>query len=355
MINKKHQSGISVVEVMIGMVLSLLLLVALTNFYISNKDSYNIQSNITRIKADANFVAEILQKELRHAGYYGCNKETIIKNALNSTPFLANYDNPIEGFDAADTTSWDRAITDTGLTIGTTAGDRVRGGTDILVVRRADDIQIPLDTNMAGATSDPQIEADLDPAPFAVNDLAIVSDCSRSAIFQVTNFTQSTGTIEHSTSGGTIGNNTADLLDEPPFFNTDASVMKFQTTVFFVGTDTNGVPALRRKINNEDSEVIVSGVENMQILYGLDTDASPDGIANRYVTAANVTSSDWENIVSARIGLLMQSTSAVLTEDDDASYFVLDEEISDTGTTITHAGDRLLRQVVPLTIDIRNI
>ena len=351
----KSQLGISVVEVMIGMVLSLILIIALTNFYISNKESYNIQTNITRIHADANFLAEVLQKELRHAGYYGCNKESVIKNSLNSTPFLANYTNPIEGFDATDNTTWDRAITDTGLTLGTGSGDIVRGGTDILVVRRADDIQIPLDTNMVGATSSPQIEADLDPAPFAVNDLAIISDCTRSAIFQVTSFTESTGTIEHSTSGGSIGNNTADLLDAPPFFNTDASVMKFQTSVFFVGSDTNGNPALRRKINNQTSEVIVSGVENMQILYGLDTDASPDGIANRYVTAANVTTSDWENIVSARIGLLMQSPGEVLTEDDDASYFVLDEEISDTGTTITHAGDKLLRQVVPITVDIRNI
>ena len=351
----RQQLGFSIIEIMVGMVLSLFLIAGVTSFYFSNKESFNTQNNIARIEADARFISEMLQADLRHAGYYGCNKETPMKEVLNSTPFLVEYANPIEGYDAEDTTTWDRAITETGLTIGTTSGDIVRGGTDILVVRRAEEEQTPLASAMASSAANLEVEEDISPALFAVNDVAIVSDCSRSAIFQVTAFNESTGVVEHSTSGGSIGNDTSDLLDEPPFFNTDASVMKFRTTVYFIGTDTNGVPSLRRKVNGEASEVIASGVENMQILYGLDTDASADGVANRYVTAEDVSSGDWENVVSTRVGLLMQSPGDVLPDDDDASYFVLDEEISDTGTTITHAGDRLLRQVVPLTIDLRNI
>jgi hypothetical protein len=54
-------------------------------------------------------------------------------------------------------------------------------------------------------------------------------------------------------------------------------------------------------------QVIAEGVEDMEILYGVDTDA--DGVANRYVVAASVT--DWAVVVSARVALLVNSVESV--------------------------------------------
>ncbi|MEW8505210.1 MAG: PilW family protein [Candidatus Thiodiazotropha sp.] len=56
-----------------------------------------------------------------------------------------------------------------------------------------------------------------------------------------------------------------------------------------------------------DSQPIASGVVQMRALYGVDTDAEPDGVANSYLTAAQVAPLNWMNVVSIRIGLVVRS------------------------------------------------
>jgi len=56
-----------------------------------------------------------------------------------------------------------------------------------------------------------------------------------------------------------------------------------------------------------DPVVIAEGVEDMQVLYGIDSDA--DDAANRYVLEGNVT--DWSQVVSIRVSLLINSVEAV--------------------------------------------
>ena len=351
--SRKSQAGLSLIELLVAMILVLVILAGLISIFTSNKLSYNTQETISRIQDNFRFASEIIQKEVRSAGYYGCNKESAMVDTLSSLPFIADHEKPIEGFNATSSTAWHTNISPTGLTIGTTDGDVVRGGTDILVVRGADSQQLSLSTAMASISDNPTIQSAITPPAFTANDVAIISDCKRSAIFQVTAFTQATGVIAHATSGGSIGNSTSQLLTSAPGFDVDADVMEFQTIIFFIGTSANGTPSLKRKINNDASETIINGVENMQIQYGLDTDA--DGIANRYVNASNVASTEWIDVTSARISLLMLGEENSLPEDDINSYTVLDETIDDTGTTITHAGDERFRQVVNMTVDVRNL
>ncbi|MDW3094944.1 MAG: PilW family protein [Gammaproteobacteria bacterium] len=352
-ISQRIQSGISMIELLVAMILVIVILAGLISMFSSNKIAYTSQESISRIQEAYRFASEIIQKEVRSAGYYGCNRESSIVDTLSSLPFEADHTKPIEGFNATDATTWDRAITPTSLTIGTTTGDIVRGGTDILVVRRVSDTQHALNAAMATTSASPQIAANISPVALSVDDVAIISDCKRSAIFQVTGFTIASGIIAHSTTGGSIGNSTAQLLTSAPAFDLDADVMRFNTTVFFIGTSTNGTPSLKRKVNSAPSEIIIDGVENMQILYGLDTDA--DGIANRYVNASNITAVEWANVTSARISLLMLAPENSLPENDAETYVLLDESIADTGTTITHAGDLRFRQSVNMTVDIRNL
>ena len=88
---------------------------------------------------------------------------------------------------------------------------------------------------------------------------------------------------------------------------------------------------------------MVEGVEDMQILYGEDTDA--DNVANRYVPSDKVGS--MENVVSVRISLLLRSVQNNLTT-APAPYTYM-------GTTTTPpAGDLYLRKVFNATISVRN-
>ena len=84
-------------------------------------------------------------------------------------------------------------------------------------------------------------------------------------------------------------------------------------------------------------------MESIQLLFGEDTDASPDGIANRYVTAADVTF--WVNVVSVRIELLMQSERTDLVDGGQTLTF--------NGATFT-ATDGRLRYPFVATVSLRN-
>ena len=59
-------------------------------------------------------------------------------------------------------------------------------------------------------------------------------------------------------------------------------------------------------------------------------------------------------VVSVRIGLLLQSFEPVLDAPDDTAYAVLDQSIDNTGTTFTHNGDFTLRRVFRTTALMRN-
>jgi type IV pilus assembly protein PilW len=88
---------------------------------------------------------------------------------------------------------------------------------------------------------------------------------------------------------------------------------------------------------------LVQGVENLQVLYGEDTDG--DGTANRYLVQSSVTTLD--NVVSLRIGLLMSTANQVASATDTRTYNVI-------GTSIGPINDKRVRRMYTTTIALRN-
>jgi type IV pilus assembly protein PilW len=88
---------------------------------------------------------------------------------------------------------------------------------------------------------------------------------------------------------------------------------------------------------------LASDVENMQVLYGVDTDA--DGTANKYVGVSSV--GTFDNVVSVRIGLLVRTSSEVASQANTSAYNLV-------GTGITAPGDRRVRRSYTTTIALRN-
>lgn len=93
-----------------------------------------------------------------------------------------------------------------------------------------------------------------------------------------------------------------------------------------------------------DTQIIIDGVENMQVLYGedVDGDKSPD----RFITAAHP-SLNFNNVVSVKISLLLRSTEQNNPLPDNKTYNLL-------GTAIVAPGDRFLRRSVTFTVMLRN-
>ena len=92
---------------------------------------------------------------------------------------------------------------------------------------------------------------------------------------------------------------------------------------------------------------LVPGVENMQILYGQDTDA--DRTANVYQRISDIssTSSNLDNIVSARFALLLRSPTDTSQVKNTNSYTL-------NGVSVGPFNDGRVRRVVNFTVNLRN-
>jgi len=95
-------------------------------------------------------------------------------------------------------------------------------------------------------------------------------------------------------------------------------------SIFYVARSVDGDAELRCKYRGAASwsaDAVVAGVDGLQVLYGVDTDDPPDGVANRYMNADGVDALDapfaaaavaefnrrthWKRVVGVRVGLLL--------------------------------------------------
>ncbi len=67
--NLKYQTGLSLIELMVAMVISSFLIIGVTQIYIDNKKSYAFQQNLSENQEGSRFALLTLQSELNKAGY----------------------------------------------------------------------------------------------------------------------------------------------------------------------------------------------------------------------------------------------------------------------------------------------
>ena len=95
-----------------------------------------------------------------------------------------------------------------------------------------------------------------------------------------------------------------------------------------------------------ESQPIAEGVENMQILYGIDVDGDDDRTVDRYVNAADV-GGLWESVVSIQVAILVRTLIDVKDAPESEIFTLLDKEIPSKN-------DRFQRAVFSTTINLRN-
>lgn len=62
-------------------------------------------------------------------------------------------------------------------------------------------------------------------------------------------------------------------------------------SIFYVGTSAAGDTELRCKYKGAagwNADAVIGGVDSFQVLYGIDTDTAPDGVANKFVSAGQI-------------------------------------------------------------------
>jgi type IV pilus assembly protein PilW len=229
----RQQSGYTIIEIMVALVISLILLMGVIEIFMSSRTSYALQSGVARLQENGRYALDIMSRNIGMAGY-----------------------NAPQGIVSANTLDNESENTGLGFTqaLGTAS----------------DVIEITYEST---------------------------TDCLGNA------------------SGGTA---------------TDRYYVD-GTTLMCLG---NG---------NVNAGPLADGIENMQILYGEDTDA--DKVANQYVSADNVTA--WTNIVSVRIALLVSTV-------DDINILNTNVYRLLNAPQLGPINDELVRRVYARTILLRN-
>ena len=105
--------------------------------------------------------------------------------------------------------------------------------------------------------------------------------------------------------------------DKSQQYGNDATVIELQSVRYSIAAGESGEPALFRAEFGNAVE-LVEGIEQMQILYGIDTD--DDQYPNRYLSSTDV-GADFEDVVSIRLMLLVRSSDDEVTEDNQSYTF----------------------------------
>lgn len=154
------------------------------------------------------------------------------------------------------------------------------------------------------------------------------------------------------------------------------------SSVFHIA-ESNGEPTLMctrwpeaHDFGKADTQPLVSGVENFQVLYGVDgisadstSFAPPDSVAETYLRADQITHSDpsinlqrWQRVRSIRVGMVLRGAPGTALGATNTTIHPLGTgpainmfaSSNDAGTIFTPPNDGRLRQVVTFTVHLRN-
>jgi type IV pilus assembly protein PilW len=354
----RHQRGISIVEVMVAMTVGLILIAGVGQIYLSGKQTYRMQEAQSRLQESARFALEILTNDIRKAGFMGCiSRVQNVNNTLNGPPPSFDPGDGIQGWEANGTGYGTAvAIVANAGPVTTAAGWTGAGGnildatmavpgSDIVRIWHGDDSAVVINGITPGASTVVNTGPN---SGTSDGDILLISDCQAADWIQACNVQAIGGgaSINHVLSAGCVPGNipAAALKTKVP-----GELVKLVSNLYYIGKRSNSAanePALFVRPLSATAapgagQELVEGVENLQILYGEDTDSASG--PNRYVAANDV--GDWTKVVSVRVSLLMRTMEDNLTDAPQNYNF--------NGVAAV-APDRRLRRVFTTTIGLRN-
>ena len=360
-----RQRGVSLIELMIAMVLSLLLLGAVLQVYLVNKISYTSQEQNGLLQEGGRYALGFIARDARMAGLQGCSSRSLAPvSLLNAGGYAFEFGNAVRGFEASGTgVGASYAITATNPAASATASDwapalpttgtthlasRVVPGSDVLVMSVAAGSGPRLTDDHSGAN----VKVD-DVQDIVDGDILLVTDCQQGHIFQATNVNAASGTIIGSNTGSVRPGNNGPISWQGPKapWGIGSEIVRIRNVAYYVGVGADGTPSLFRERldgtrsadNYMEREELISGVDSMQVTYGIDSDNN--FVVDNYVAASS--SINWAQVRAIRVALLVRSPEEFLPTTDTTTFAL-------AGTTIDPVNDRRERRVFRTTVALRN-
>jgi type IV pilus assembly protein PilW len=374
--------GFSLVELLVAVTLGAIILAGAVTLFVNNQDTYKTTNELSRLQETARYALGMMVTDIRMAGYYGCadRLDTVTDNTGAAPGDLWNPANPIEGWEGDVAGNYlpsnvagvpavpgpstglgsfvDNVLDNPGTTDGDDGWVLALGGVvpDSITLRYLSGGMN--DAVGAAGTLDYQVTADAIIGPsstitadsttgFALNQVAAITDCGGSDIFQI-NAAPTATTIQ------------ANALSRGYNAVSSPMIAPFVGVRYYIGANGRSpdpvnapYPSLYRAIVTpgglaEAPQELFEGVESLQLLYGEDTNA--DGTPDNYANANAV--GNWTNVVSVRLSILVRTIDehgrADVANIDTNTYQV-------NNTAFNPVDDRRRRRVFTTTAMARNL
>lgn len=323
------QRGFSLVELMVALVIGLVITLAAVTSLVVTRRGFSAVDAASQLRDNGRFAADIVQRIALQTGFKDVSFVAIDPSQQDRTDDAA-------GLIPANITGFNNAVFNSGdLTTAAARSASVTGyGSDVLILRYQTS---KLNGDPATTTAD-----------------GTMIDCA----------------------GNTVVTMPASRNDR-------------MVSVFYVDLDSSGEPSLMcwssSPGTSPNPQALVRGVENFQVLYGVDgfTSANnaftntPDSVPEKYLradqivvggnTASQATYNNWRRVRSLRIGLVLRAAAGSQVDPDGTLYpFGLAPDspggtpgsalssANDPGTVFAPPADKRLRHVLSFTVHLRN-
>ncbi|KJV05072.1 PilW family protein [Methylocucumis oryzae] len=252
-----NQNGLTLVEILVAMVLGTFLIGGVLEVYLSNKQTSLMQNNLSELQENGRAAMNILARDIRMAGFHGDFSFRTNTNIVDALPISPSLDSIVSGVDSGQPNYW-------------TAAQQAA------VVPDTDVITVMFARPCGGKLQPPGMTNPSSPIPISANaanncnitagDAVFITDNSRADIFLATN--NNATNITHARLLNTYGTGA----------NAGSEIFPYFINSYYIGIGANNRPALFRFDNVRPGlgvsvQELIEGIEDMQILYGINTDA----------------------------------------------------------------------------------
>ncbi len=338
-----RQRGLTLTELMVSVAIGLAVLTALSGVYLGSRGAYRTHEALARVHDSGRLALDWIARDLRSAGFAGClSRGAQVVVHANPRPPGLDPSLPLRGHERA------AGFVYPGGVERLAADDR----SDVLRIVAGDSsarAYVDGDSDVAAATIALRDNA----AGFARDDLLVVSDCRRAAVFTVTAVQSKPLRLAHAVDANG-GLETPTHHISPPFKAGDgAFVARIDSVAYFIGRPkgSRDAPPSLYRAGLERTEKVVEHVEDLDLLYGLDGDG--DGTVDAYLRADQIEAAQWGRVLAVRVSLVAASAEAAVPAGPQAVRLrdVDGDSVIDAEPA---PGDRRLRQVFSSTVSLRN-
>lgn len=338
------QSGITLVELMVALVIGLILMAGIIQLFISNKQAYRIQEGTNVVNENARFAVGQLHYDLRMADHWGGVEESDLDQLPGSDAVVGDCGGSAKSIDVVGVRGFDGGNSSP---IACIPASDYQANTDVIVLRYSNPQRVASGSIADGemyvrsaigrrgiifqGKNKSSLPADLIPADMTETD--VFAEASELATYN---------------------------LETVIYFIRRCSSQENGNTAICDGSDDTlpSLARLRLRGTSMVEEDVISGVEQMQLAYGIDNDG--DRSADIYQRATDVTAgNDWDKVVNVKLSLVLRNTQRDPTRDtsDGANtYYLYGGTNGGQVTYVVPAADRAFpRKVYNSSVQIRNM